>query len=199
MISIPLHIRLVTAEIHGNDARGRNRVMRTVPAGVSSGVARQAAAEVNGIWSAAGIVFGLRDVRAICVNFLENTAQATVADHFLLASQHREASGLTVFIVNQFKNRTRGGMEAHNERGGRLPIATVLRGSRMPLARVIAHELGHVLELTHVTDRENVMYPALLNECRITPDQAQQARTSGFARSLGAQAQAATRTPAWAT
>ncbi len=191
---IPLCVRLITAEIRAASpqARATGEVSSSVPCGVSVADVSAVLHELNRIWASADIQFQLQDQPLVLsVPLPSGSADVTTDDHFYLASQHRVRDALTLFVVDHFRSRSLAGMEAQGQ-GPRLFVATVKRvparvrsDGLAALARVVAHEFGHVLELSHVNEITNLMYPGVLLRCLVTGPQAAIARGSRAARTLG--------------
>ena len=116
--------------------------------------------------------------------------------HFLAAA-HRAGNGVRVLLVDRVSRPELGGEARHETR-----VCLIAYGSDQgSTSRMLAHELGHLLELPHVDDtrragpgheREtaawmrNLMYSGALNPAaELTPVQVQRARSSALARRFG--------------
>jgi hypothetical protein len=116
--------------------------------------------------------------------------------HFLAAT-HRAGRGVRVLLVDRVSRRDLGGQSRHQT-----GVCLVAYSADVPsTSRMLAHELGHLLELDHVDlarragpgqERQtaawmrNLMYSGALNpDAELTPDQVRQARSSTLARRFG--------------
>lgn len=127
-------------------------------------------------------------------------ATAVAVDEFgyhYLAAAHRAVRGVRVLLVDRVSRRDLGGQSRHQTR-----VCLVAYGADVPAtSRMLAHELGHLLELSHPDDARragpgqerqtaawmrNLMYSGALNpSAELTPDQVRQARSSALARRFG--------------
>jgi hypothetical protein len=116
--------------------------------------------------------------------------------HFLAAA-HRAGKGVRVLLVDKVSRPELGGQARYQTR-----VCMVAYGSDLAATgRILAHELGHLLELPHVGENRragpgqerqiagwmrNLMYSGALNPAaELTPAQVQQARSSALARRFG--------------
>jgi hypothetical protein len=116
--------------------------------------------------------------------------------HFLAAA-HRAGKGARVLLVDKVSRPELGGQARYQTR-----VCLVAYGSDLAATgRILAHELGHLLELPHVGENRragpgqerqvagwmrNLMYSGALNPAaELTPAQVQQARSSALARRFG--------------
>lgn len=104
-------------------------------------------AEANRIWAAAGIVFYLEKVERKMVGFetVPNTLNGNASELLGITDE-----GVTVVFAQSLNNIN----------GYTIPNSTTILladDSRQSLGRVLAHELGHVLGLTHTTDHDLLM------------------------------------------
>lgn len=116
--------------------------------------------------------------------------------HFLSAA-HRAGSGVRVLLVDRVSRPELGG-----EARARTRVCLVRYSADVgSTSRLLAHELGHLLELPHADEarREgpgqerqaatwmrNLMYSGAINpDAELTPDQVRQARSSALARRFG--------------
>lgn len=116
--------------------------------------------------------------------------------HFLAAA-HRAGIGVRVLLVDRVSRAELGGQARYQTR-----VCLIAYGADVgATSRILAHELGHLLELPHVDEgrrggpgqeREvaawmrNLMYSGALNpDAELTPDQVRQARSSALARRFG--------------
>ena len=119
------------------------------------------------------------------------------AGYHFLAAVHRAAVGPRVLLVDRV-SRTELGGEARSQ----TRVCLIAYGSDpAATSRMLAHELGHLLELPHVDgarqagpghEREiaawmrNLMYSGALHpDAELTPDQVTRARTSALGRRFG--------------
>jgi hypothetical protein len=126
--------------------------------------------------------------------------QADVVDeagYHYLAAAHRAGSGTRVLLVDKTSRPELGGQSRHETR-----VCLLAYGSDLgATSRMLAHEFGHLLELSHVDaarrtgpgqERQvanwmrNLMYSGALNpSAELTQDQVRQARSSTLARRFG--------------
>jgi hypothetical protein len=114
-----------------------------------------------------------------------------------LAAVHRAGTGVRVLLVDQVSRPELGGESRSQTR-----VCLVAYNSNLEATgRMLAHELGHLLELPHVDASQrggpgqeqetaarmrNLMYSGALNPAaELTPAQVQQARSSALARRFG--------------
>ena len=117
------------------------------------------------------------------------------AGYHFLAARHRAGAGVRVLLVDRIAQRDVGGEARYQTR-----VCLLAFGSDLPpTGRMLAHELGHLLELEHVNRVDgpgnekqnaavarNLMNAGALNPiAELTPDQVQQARGSALARRFG--------------
>ena len=127
-------------------------------------------------------------------------ARADVVDepgfHFLAAA-HRAQSGVRVLLVDRLSRPDLTGQARHQTRVCILGYGSDLAAT----SRMLAHELGHLLELPHADAARrpgpgqesaaaawlsNLMYSGALHpDAQLTPDQVRQARSSALARQFG--------------
>ena len=147
----------------------------------------------------AGIEFRL----GTCERVVEEMPPGARADrvdepgyHFLVAA-HRAGNGCRALLVDKVSRPELGGQARHQTR-----VCLIVYGSDLGAAsRVLAHELGHLLELPHVDEgrragpgqelqiatwMRNLMFSGALNPAaELTPDQVQLAHSSALARRFG--------------
>jgi hypothetical protein len=139
----------------------------------------------------------------ICERVVEEMPTGACADmvdeagyHFLAAAHHA-GTGVRILLVDQVSRPELGGEARHQTRVCLIAYGSVLDAT----GRILAHELGHLLELPHVDDARragpgqerqiaawmrNLMYSGALNPAaELTPTQVQQARSSALARRFG--------------
>lgn len=147
----------------------------------------------------ADIQFSLGTCEAVTEEMPEG-ARADAVDepgyHFLAAA-HRAGNGVRILLVDRVARAELGGQSRHETR-----VCLVTYGADVgATSRMLAHELGHLLELPHVDgvgragpgqERQvaarlrNLMYSGALNPAaELTPDQVQRARASALASRFG--------------
>jgi len=197
-INVPLDVHLVTLLIEsfrvvsrqvqvGRTTRTqmeRVRDVREVPPGVDRGTVAIALDAANRIFRPADIQFTIRSCTADRVNAPQNQEEINEQSFFDLARQFPARAGATVLIVNKFQGPDLGGQAAEP-----LGVCIMKKLGPADLGKVLAHELGHLLDLEHVTrsgvDNYNLMYPALRADDRLTQDQIDTARTSNLVKRVG--------------
>ena len=116
------------------------------------------------------------------------------AGYHYLSAAHRAGNGVRVLMVDRVSQRDLGGQARHETR----VCLVAYGGDTQATARILAHELGHLLELNHPDEarqagpgqeREvaawlrNLMYSGVINPAaELTPVQIQNARSSVLAR-----------------
>jgi hypothetical protein len=139
----------------------------------------------------------------ICERVVDEMPAGSAADvvdeqgYHYLAATHRAGRGVRVLLVDRVSRRDLGGQSRHQT-----GVCLVAYSADVPsTSRMLAHELGHLLELDHVDlarragpgqERQtaawmrNLMYSGALNpDAELTPDQVRQARSSTLARRFG--------------
>jgi hypothetical protein len=139
----------------------------------------------------------------ICERVVDEMPTGALADavdepgYHYLAAAHRAGRGVRVLLVDRVSRRELGGQARHQTR-----VCLVAYGADVSAtSRMLAHELGHLLELPHPDDARrggpgqeqqtaawmrNLMYSGALNpNAELTPDQVRQARSSTLARRFG--------------
>jgi hypothetical protein len=139
----------------------------------------------------------------ICERVVDEMPAGSAADvvdehgYHYLAATHRAGRGVRVLLVDRVSRRDLGGQSRHQT-----GVCLVAYSADVPsTSRMLAHELGHLLELDHVDlarragpgqERQtaawmrNLMYSGALNpDAELTPDQVRQARASALARRFG--------------
>jgi hypothetical protein len=139
----------------------------------------------------------------VCERIVEEMPGGALADavdepgYHYLAAAHRAGRGIRVLMVDRVARRELGGQSRHQTR-----VCLVAYGADVPsTSRMLAHELGHLLELPHPDSARragpgherqtaawmrNLMYSGALNPAaELTPDQVQQARSSTLAQRFG--------------
>jgi hypothetical protein len=116
--------------------------------------------------------------------------------HFL-ASAHRAGTGVRVLLVDRVSRPELGGQSRSQTR----VCLIAYDADQAATARILAHELGHLLELPHVDEARragpgqerqiaawmtNLMYSGALNpQAELNPEQVRFARSSALARRFG--------------
>lgn len=153
-------------------------------------------AEANRIWSSSRIQF-----QSIAISSV-GSSQSTVeilndTEFFFLASQYPGNSSISAFLVNTIESTEAGNSAIlQTSRGTSWVVAVEYDGSSTFAGRVLAHELGHLLEVRHSNEgfvqgpqhpfprsmRDNLMFSSILNGSLITRPQIKTARASALAR-----------------
>jgi hypothetical protein len=139
----------------------------------------------------------------VCERVVEEMPPGAAADtvdlagYHYLAAAHRAGRGARVILVDRVSRRDLGGRSRDQTR-----VCLVAYGADIPAtSRMLAHELGHLLELPHVDEARrdgpgqerqiaawmrNLMYSRALNpDAELTPEQVRLARSSALARRFG--------------
>jgi len=117
------------------------------------------------------------------------------AGYDFLAATYKAGDGIRVLLVDRVVEAELGAQSRHQTR-----VCVIAHGSDLgATARMLAHELGHLLALPHVdggrrpahaphdqTWTRNLMYSGMLSRsAELTPTQVQAARSSPLARRFG--------------
>jgi len=147
----------------------------------------------------ADIEFRLNSCERVVEEMPAGASSDTVdeAGYHFLAAVHRAVTGARILLVDRVSRTELGGEARYQTR-----VCLVAYGSDViSTARLLAHELGHLLELPHIDQARtggpgqerqiaawmrNLMYSGALNPAaELTPDQVHRARSSGLARRFG--------------
>jgi hypothetical protein len=198
-INVPVEVHLITLCIEsfrsvprqvqvGRTTRTqmeRVRDVREVPPGPDRDGLRPALDLANRIFLPADIQFTLRSSSAERVAAPDNLEEVNEQGFFALASQFPARVAVSVLVVNKFQGKELGGQAVEQ-----LGVCIVRSLGNPATGKVLAHELGHLLSLGHVTqsgvDNYNLMYPSLRADDRLTAQQIAQARASDLVKRLGA-------------
>lgn len=138
--------------------------------------------QVNTVWSQAQLRFNLVGVYDREINGWSGDTVNESMYGILSAQLSAEApgSGVSLGVVNAFQHLRSGG----HIRGDRacviqLPLSGVLYAAP---GLVLAHELGHLLELDDDPSQETVMFHAQPQSTHLNQDQIDQARRSALGR-----------------
>ena len=200
-INVPLDVHLITLSVEsfrvvsrevrvGRDTRTqleRVREVREVPPGVDRGTMALAVEVANRIFLPADIQFAVRSCTAERVAAPQNREEIDEAGFFELASQFPASTAASVLVVQKFQGAELGGQAVES-----LGVCIVKKLGPADSGKVLAHELGHLLNLEHVTrsgvDNYNLMYPSLRADDRLSEGQINTARASNLVRRVGASA-----------
>jgi hypothetical protein len=198
-ISVPIDVHLITLGIEsfrvvsrqvrvGRDSRTqleRVRAVQEVPPGVDRGAMALAIEAANRIFLPADIQFALRSCTVERVAAPQNREEIDEAGFFELARQFPARSAASVLVVGKFRGAELGGQAVEA-----LGVCILKRLGPADSGKVLAHELGHLLNLEHVTrsgvDNYNLMYPSLRADDQLSQDQINTARTSNLVKRFGA-------------
>lgn len=162
--------------------RERVREEQEVAPAVNEQQLRQAVAASNTIFGPADIGFNLRVCSARRTSAPGNRPAVNVQGFMALAREFPARFGVSLLIVSEFQGAELGGQAAEE-----LGVCILRSLSNPMLGKVLAHELGHLLNLGHVAagavrNRYNLMWPGLRAGDELTEDQIRTARTSRMAR-----------------
>jgi hypothetical protein len=148
---------------------------------------RKAFQAVNRIWRQARVRFELVDVVGQTYeapSFLPAGPQVSEPEFFFLLSQAAFPNVINLFLVHDVGNPAEAGWSASPESGADTPGCAVedLLANDTHWAEVIAHELGHFLNLPDLTDSDRLMCGGLASDTRLIPPEVTAARGSQGAR-----------------
>jgi hypothetical protein len=188
LIQIPADVTIVTVSTNGS-----NQPQRWTP-----DYARSVLNNASGLLKdRAQIQFYLNSCAAATEEMPAGTRSDVVDEsgyHFLVA-RHKAGAGVRVLLVDRVSQRDVGGEARAQTRACLVAFGADLSST----GRMLAHELGHLLDLDHV-DRidgpghekqnaaaaRNLMNAGALNPlAELTPDQVSQARGSALASRFG--------------
>ena len=198
-IRIPLEVHPVTIIVQESQI-----VQRTVQVGPRTDLRRervtvprdipprQDRASFDRALSYTNAVFAPHDICFYCASFEpvseeipNGAAQVDVNGFLYLAARYPAGSGLSVLLVADFERSDLGGqaVEARS-------VCIVCSLGDPGTGKVLAHELGHLLDLSHVALRStrsnyNLMYPAYRAGDELTATQRGHARGSRTGRRFG--------------
>jgi hypothetical protein len=186
-ISIPADLTIVTLRANGVDQEQRftERYAATLLQLAST------------LWTAyADVAFQRASCNTVIEELPPNMRTDVVDDsgyHFLVA-RHRAGAGVRVLFVNNTARPELGGQARHEKR---VCMIRYLANADQA-ARILAHELGHLLELPHIDDpnvqgpgtesirstwMRNLMFSgSLVPDAEISDDQRAAARSSALAQ-----------------
>jgi hypothetical protein len=138
---------------------------------------------INTVWDQCHVQFYLENYTAADpVNYKLDFAPSTSDELGNVRSAFTDHSRLTVVTTGQWTGQL--GSQAPNawtEMPPVGPFGTVLEASVADVGNLIAHELGHYLNLQHVTDVYDVMNPVVYsNSINLTDDQCSMARATAI-------------------
>lgn len=201
-INVPIDVHLITLGIErfrvvsrqvrvGRDTRTqleRVREVQDVPPGVDRSAVTLALDVANRIFLPADIQFTLRSCGVERVAAPQNRDEIDEGGFFELARQFPARSAASVLVVGKFRGAELGGQAVEA-----LGVCIIKKLGPADSGKVLAHELGHLLNLQHVTrsgvDNYNLMYPSLRADDRLSEDQINTARTSNLVRRFGTSTQ----------
>ena len=195
-IRIPVEGHLVTVVVAteaveeytvrvGRESRVQHRRVtqrRDVPPRLDEAGVRSALTYSNAVLAPADVVFSL----ASCVPHREEIPsgqdRVDLAGFHFLAARYPSAGGVSLLVVADFQRTDLGGeaIEAQS-------VCIVASLGDPGTGKVLAHELGHLLDLPHVAQGSpranwNLMYPAYRAGDELTSGQIARARGSRLAR-----------------
>jgi len=197
-ISVPLDVHLVTLLVEsfrvvprqvqvGRTTRTQNervRDVREVPPGVDRATVALAVETTNQIFRPADIQFTINSCTSDRVEAPQNQEEVNEQSFFDLARQFPARAAASVLVVNKFQGAELGGQAVES-----IGVCIMKKLGPADSGKVLAHELGHLLNLNHVTqsgvDNYNLMYPSLRADDRLSADQINTARTSNLAKRVG--------------
>jgi hypothetical protein len=138
---------------------------------------------INSVWSQCHVQFYLEKFTAANPSSAGlNYAPSTSDELATVRSEFADKARLSVVTTGQWTG-TLGSQAANGwtELPPVGPFGTVLEASVASISNLIAHELGHYLNLVHVADEYNVMNPVVYsNSLNITDDQCSDARATAI-------------------
>lgn len=165
--------------------RERVNVRREVPPRQDRASFDRALAYSNGVFAPHGIQFHVACFEPATEEIPGGADQVDVNGFQFLAGRHPPRSGLSVLLVADFVRGDLGG-QAVEAQSACIVCALGDPGT----GKVLAHELGHLLDLSHVPTGStranwNLMYPAYRAGDELTADQVARARASRTGRRFG--------------
>lgn len=164
--------------------RERVRDVREVACGVDADLMTRAVDTVNRIFLPAGFRFTVHSCAVERVDAPRNSEEVNEEGFFELAKRFPSHRGPSVLVVNKFQGKELGGQAVET-----LGVCIMRKLGALEAGKVLAHELGHLLDLDHVTksgvDNYNLMYPGLRADDRLTEPQIKRARASKLVKKLG--------------
>lgn len=198
-IQIPLEVHLVTVIVREativerrvqvgprTDLR-RERVMaaREVPPRQDRTSFGLAITYANNVFSAHDIRFLVASCDAVSEEIPNGGERVDVNGFQYLAGRYPPARGLSVLVVGDFERSDLGGQAVEAQ-----STCIVCALGNPGTGKVLAHELGHLLDLPHVAvdsprANYNLMYPAYRAADDLTTAQVARARSSRIGRRFG--------------
>ena len=150
---------------------------------ISQAQATQNVQSINTVWAQCNVQFYLENFVAANPATYGLDAQPSTSDELAtVRTEFTDATRLTVVTTGQWTGDL-GAQPANGwtEMPSVGPFGSVIEQSVATIPNLIAHELGHYLNLVHVTDQYDVMNPVVYsNSLNLTDDQCSMARATAI-------------------
>ena len=199
MATIPLEAHLITLLVSEQRTETRHVQMgrtvqtrrvrvteqREIAPGETAGTVREGLAQANQILASTSVSFQIASIDNHRIAAPHDREVVTENGFLFLARRIPARRGVRLFVVCRFENQE-AGLAVEEQR------ACIVKHLRNPLfGKTLAHELGHLLSLDHVTTGSrasyNLMWPGLRHGDELAPDQIREARNSALARAFPGQ------------